>query len=47
MHAPSDYYKAKNTPYPPVNPPAQSGYIWTTLNCVERKPCSSSKDKLH
>ena len=31
MHAPSDYYKLKNTPYPPPLTEGGSGYIWTTL----------------
>lgn len=35
MHAPSDYYKAKNTPYPHV-PSEMSGFIWTTLSPVSR-----------
>ncbi|XP_063977835.1 GATA zinc finger domain-containing protein 1 [Diachasmimorpha longicaudata] len=31
MHAPSDYYKLKNTPYPPLLTENGSGYIWTSL----------------
>lgn len=31
MHAPSDYYKLKNTPYPPPPTEHGTGYIWTTL----------------
>lgn len=31
MHAPSDYYKLKNTPYPPSLAERGTGYIWTTL----------------
>lgn len=31
MHAPSDYYKLKNTPYPPRLTEKGMGYIWTTL----------------
>ncbi|XP_044264491.1 GATA zinc finger domain-containing protein 1 [Tribolium madens] len=36
MHAPSDYYKSKNTPYPAVHAPAQPGYIWTSLESIRR-----------
>ncbi|KAL6429967.1 hypothetical protein ACFW04_007653 [Cataglyphis niger] len=31
MHAPSDYFKLKNTPYPPMLTEKGIGYIWTTL----------------
>lgn len=31
MHAPSDYYKLKNTPYPPPLLEKGVGYVWTTL----------------
>ena len=31
MHAPSDYYKLKNTPYPPPLTERGTGFIWTTL----------------
>jgi len=31
MHAPSDYFKLKNTPYPPTLTEKGIGYIWTTL----------------
>lgn len=31
MHAPSDYYKLKNSPYPPQLLEKDVGYIWTTL----------------
>ncbi|CAK9812415.1 GATA zinc finger domain-containing protein 1 [Anthophora plagiata] len=31
MHAPSDYYKLKNTPYPPSPTERGTGYIWTTF----------------
>ncbi|CAL1685688.1 unnamed protein product [Lasius platythorax] len=31
MHAPSDYFKLKNTPYPPALTEKGIGYIWTTL----------------
>ncbi|XP_014212205.1 GATA zinc finger domain-containing protein 1 [Copidosoma floridanum] len=31
MHAPSDYYKLKNTPYPPILQEGGNGYVWTTL----------------
>lgn len=31
MHAPSDYYKLKNTSYPPPLTERGTGYIWTTL----------------
>lgn len=31
MHAPSDYFKLKNTPYPPPLTEKGVGYIWTTL----------------
>lgn len=36
MHAPSDYYKSKNTPYPHVDFSPNSGFIWTTLNPVTK-----------
>lgn len=33
MHAPSDYYKAQNTPYPPTNPPeTKNSFIWMRLS---------------
>ncbi|XP_053594117.1 GATA zinc finger domain-containing protein 1 isoform X2 [Microplitis demolitor] len=33
MHAPSDYYRLKNTPYPPpLIESATGGYIWTSLS---------------
>lgn len=32
MHAPSDYYKLKNTPYPPTLDERGTGFIWTSLN---------------
>ncbi|XP_011880768.1 PREDICTED: GATA zinc finger domain-containing protein 1 isoform X2 [Vollenhovia emeryi] len=31
MHAPSDYFKLKNSPYPPPHTEKGAGYIWTTL----------------
>ncbi|XP_011497057.1 PREDICTED: GATA zinc finger domain-containing protein 1 isoform X2 [Ceratosolen solmsi marchali] len=31
MHAPSDYYKLKNSPYPPILTEGGTGYIWTSL----------------
>jgi hypothetical protein len=31
MHAPSDYFKLKNTPYPPLLTERGMGYVWTTL----------------
>ncbi|KAJ8686205.1 hypothetical protein QAD02_021999 [Eretmocerus hayati] len=31
MHAPSDYYKLKNSPYPPILAEGGNGYIWTSL----------------
>ncbi|XP_012259411.2 GATA zinc finger domain-containing protein 1 [Athalia rosae] len=31
MHAPSDYFKLKNSPYPPPLTETGAGYIWTTL----------------
>ncbi|XP_053620392.1 GATA zinc finger domain-containing protein 1 [Plodia interpunctella] len=36
MHAPSDYYKASNSPYPLVDTEVNnySGFIWTTLDDV-------------
>ncbi|KAF7284393.1 GATA zinc finger domain-containing protein 1 [Rhynchophorus ferrugineus] len=37
MHAPSDYYKSKNTPYPHVLPTSSdTNYIWTSLESVKR-----------
>lgn len=35
MHAPSDYFKSKSTPYPIINAPAQPGYIWTSIDTVK------------
>ncbi|XP_058797934.1 GATA zinc finger domain-containing protein 1 isoform X2 [Phymastichus coffea] len=31
MHAPSDYYKLKNSPYPPILREGGNGYIWTSF----------------
>lgn len=31
MHAPSDYYKLKNSPYPPILAEGGNGYVWTSL----------------
>ncbi|KYN36290.1 GATA zinc finger domain-containing protein 1 [Trachymyrmex septentrionalis] len=31
MHAPSDYFKLKNSPYPPPLTEKGAGFIWTTL----------------
>ncbi|XP_024935906.1 GATA zinc finger domain-containing protein 1 [Cephus cinctus] len=39
MHAPSDYYKLKNSPYPPPLTETGTGYIWTSL----RHEVSASK----
>lgn len=36
MHAPSDYYKAKTTPYPQVYPAYEPGFIWTTLKPIQK-----------
>lgn len=36
MHAPSDYYKSRNTPYPQVHPPLEKGYIWSNLEPIQR-----------
>ena len=36
MHAPSDYYKSRTTPYPMVHAPAQPGYIWTSLETIQK-----------
>ncbi|KAG5900119.1 hypothetical protein JTB14_012792 [Gonioctena quinquepunctata] len=36
MHAPSDYYKSKTTPYPTANAVAEPGYIWTSLESMQR-----------
>ncbi|XP_060518996.1 GATA zinc finger domain-containing protein 1 [Cylas formicarius] len=35
MHAPSDYYKSKTSPYPSVSPRAEPGYIWTSLDPIK------------
>lgn len=39
MHAPSDYYKASNSPYPLIAPELEeyAGFIWTTLD--QREKC--------
>ena len=34
MHAPSDYFKLKNTPYPPALTEKGIGYIWTDRKSV-------------
>lgn len=31
MHAPSDYYKLKNSPYPPILAEGGAGYVWTSF----------------
>ncbi|XP_017770067.1 PREDICTED: GATA zinc finger domain-containing protein 1 [Nicrophorus vespilloides] len=36
MHAPSDYYKTKNSPYPMVYPTPEPGFIWTRLEPIQR-----------
>ncbi|XP_026316189.1 GATA zinc finger domain-containing protein 1 [Hyposmocoma kahamanoa] len=38
MHAPSDYYKASNSPYPLIDNELNNytGYIWTSLEAKER-----------
>lgn len=36
MHAPSDYYKARSTPYPLVHPPLEKGYVWSNLEPIKR-----------
>ncbi|KAK9889419.1 hypothetical protein WA026_004692 [Henosepilachna vigintioctopunctata] len=36
MHAPSDYYKSVNTPYPNISAPALPGYVWTSLRPLEQ-----------
>ncbi|XP_028163932.1 GATA zinc finger domain-containing protein 1 [Ostrinia nubilalis] len=38
MHAPSDYYKASNSPYPLIDSEVNhyTGYIWTSLEAKER-----------
>lgn len=36
MHAPSDYYKSKTTPYPATHAPARPGYIWTSLETIQK-----------
>ncbi|CAH1164412.1 unnamed protein product [Phaedon cochleariae] len=36
MHAPSDYYKSRTTPYPTVSAPADPGYIWTSLDTLQQ-----------
>ncbi|XP_050306154.1 GATA zinc finger domain-containing protein 1 [Anthonomus grandis grandis] len=36
MHAPSDYYKSKKTPYGPVTPTAEPGYIWASMKSIAR-----------
>ncbi|KAJ8926079.1 hypothetical protein NQ315_009935 [Exocentrus adspersus] len=36
MHAPSDYYKSRTTPYPTIHAPAEPGYIWTSVETIQR-----------
>ncbi|KAJ8980459.1 hypothetical protein NQ317_007655 [Molorchus minor] len=36
MHAPSDYYKSATTPYPTANAPARPGYVWTSMETMQR-----------
>ncbi|GLH01533.1 hypothetical protein R5R35_006660 [Gryllus longicercus] len=38
MHAPSDYYKDRNTPYPPVQSAEEGPFIWTRLTRHFRPP---------
>ncbi|KAK9701086.1 hypothetical protein QE152_g30812 [Popillia japonica] len=42
MHAPSDYYKASNTPYPNVHPAAEPGFIWSSLKPIQRLWCQTT-----
>ncbi|XP_046404159.1 GATA zinc finger domain-containing protein 1 [Ischnura elegans] len=37
MHAPSEYFKAKNSPYPTVNSRGEGCFIWTRLPIYDRK----------
>ncbi|CAG9760865.1 unnamed protein product [Ceutorhynchus assimilis] len=36
MHAPSDFYKSKTTPYVPIRPLATAGFIWSSMGSVKR-----------
>jgi len=36
MHAPSDYYKSKVTPYSTVGQSAESGFIWASMETIKR-----------
>lgn len=45
MHAPSDYYHNKTTPYPPLDTDnynstshSTGGYIWTSIDSINIKP---------
>lgn len=44
MHAPSDYYKLKNTPYPPSLTETGAGYIWTSLRSEINNSNKKGKD---
>ncbi|XP_056638688.1 GATA zinc finger domain-containing protein 1 [Diorhabda sublineata] len=35
MHAPSDYYKSRNTPYPSPYATAEPGYIWASIDSLK------------
>lgn len=37
MHAPSDYYKTMQSPYPVITPTTESGFIWTRLGPVKMR----------
>lgn len=36
MHAPSDYFKTKNSPYPIVNATPSPGFIWTSIRPIDK-----------
>lgn len=36
MHAPSDYFRALNAPYPTIGRQPEAGFVWTSLRYVSR-----------
>ena len=44
MHAPSDYYQDKSTPYPPIDADpyhssenSANGFIWTSIDAIKKR----------
>lgn len=52
MHAPSDYYHNKNTPYPSVDTSnlgkhrnTTGGFIWTTIESIQKRLNDNNRSK--